>query len=110
MEQLPQPDLLQDFEMDTLQRSATIGQRFINCLLDLVLFYVILTFVGLFLAFGKVIRSAGVENSDFSSDNYQTQFFFITLVVFILFYTIIEGAGKGKSLGKLLTRTRAVKV
>jgi len=107
MEQLTQPDLLQDIEEQLWQEPATIGQRFINYLLDLILFYVIMVIVGFLVGIVVALTTGGVQ--DFKSDSYQTMFFLITLVTYIMFYTIIEASGQGKTLGKLITRTRAIR-
>ncbi|HWK02164.1 MAG TPA: RDD family protein [Puia sp.] len=94
---LPDTDLnlLSEFEVH-LERAST-GKRFGNMLIDAIAFYVV--YIVLILLVPASSRA----------------FFFTPLlgnilgmVVFALFFGCFEAATRGKTLGKLLTRTRAV--
>ena len=89
-----QKDLL--VEQDVLLTPAQPGLRFANYVIDIIAFYVIFFIV--------VYAGAGIINA--------TNIGLLYLVVFtilIAYYTIMEGATNGKTLGKLVTKTRAVK-
>jgi uncharacterized RDD family membrane protein YckC len=84
---------------------ASTGQRFGNYLIDLVLFYV------LFFAFGMVlvvISPSTLENIDTESTGFNLVDRLLTLLIYALYMGLVEGLFKGKSLGKLITGTRAV--
>ena len=93
----PQEDLLSDDLMVNLQQ-ASVGKRFANYLIDLVLFII----VGIFI-FAFFIRM-GVLALDMNP--------FLDRLLSLLLYAILMGTTeaifKGKTLGKAITRTRAV--
>jgi uncharacterized RDD family membrane protein YckC len=86
----PEVNLLDDMDIHLVQ--ANTGKRFANLLIDMVAFYVIFFFLAYILpAFGAL--------------------FFIPLVpaiIFGLYMSFLELVLKGKTLGKLVTGTRAV--
>lgn len=89
---------------------ASQGQRFLNFLIDNVIIRIALTYVtglglGYFLAFMTPGFAATLsENS--------TSLYLISLMVVLLdylfYYTLFESIFKGKTLGKLITGTKAV--
>jgi uncharacterized RDD family membrane protein YckC len=95
-------DLLTEFEVNLVQASS--GKRFANFIIDLVVVVVItVLLLGIYMfATGSLLETASegsfaalVENVVYS-------------VIFGVLYGLIEGIFKGKSLGKLITGTRAV--
>lgn len=87
---------------------ATTGQRFANYLIDLLVYMVFSAFVGLLL--GIILPLSGASQTDMQDFLKNTWLhYLIGLIDWIIIYTLIEGATKGKSLGKLITRTKAVK-
>jgi uncharacterized RDD family membrane protein YckC len=88
---------------------ASQGQRFANYLIDLVFFYLLLVLFGLFLALLQAITGSEVlyelimEESDSVLLNY-----LVTIITWLIAYTGMEGITRGRSLGKLITRTKAV--
>lgn len=106
-----QPNLLNE---DEIYRSALVpttkGKRFANYLIDLISFYV-------FILGGALV--IGVILSLFNPDS-ATSFFqnfenippiidkVITMLLYGLYMTMVEIIFAGKSLGKLITKTRAV--
>lgn len=92
----PQQDLLTDLTID-LQYAST-GKRFINYLVDLICFYVIAIVVF------AILIEQGILDAGMNTILDRL----ITLICYGIFMGIIEAVFKGKSLGKLMTRTRAV--
>jgi uncharacterized RDD family membrane protein YckC len=111
MEQLTQPDLLQDIETEIQQKPATIGQRFINYLIDSILFYVFVIIAAFFVGIVIALRGGTVENMDVEGRNAGARLvlYLIAYLFYVILYSLFEGASKGKTLGKLLTRTRAIR-
>jgi uncharacterized RDD family membrane protein YckC len=84
---------------------ASTGQRFANYLIDVILFY------GLFFVFGMVlvvISPSTLENIDTESTGFSLLDRLISLIFYALYMGLVEGVFKGKSLGKLITGTKAV--
>lgn len=104
MENTTTPDLLQDMENEW-QEDASTGQRFANYIIDLISFYVI----WLGLVFTIVLIDpyngfiASLDNVNTIVDR------LITLIMFGFYIAIIEGISKGRTLGKVITGTRAVR-
>lgn len=84
---------------------ASTGQRFANYLIDLVLFYALFFIVGIVLA---ILSPATIENMDTDSTGFGLLDRFISLILYALYMGLVEAVFKGKSLGKLITGTRAV--
>ena len=86
---------------------ANPDQRFINCTVDLAALYVFFFIASV--VTGNLMRLYGVSDGELN----ETTMSKIFLCVFIysmtlIFYTLVEGFSKGRSIGKLITRTRAV--
>lgn len=88
-------DLLADIAIN-LER-ASVGKRFLNYIIDIVVFY-----VACFLAGAIVGLATGSPTVS------QFELYFIALAVFFLLYFVEEAFMKGKTIGKLITGTRAV--
>lgn len=98
-------NLLHDIEQEMhYEQDATPKLRFVNYIIDLLSFYaIIIAFIILIAlsAYGSRVFQV-LENMSDMSD-------FVLLHVLYGFYMlIIEGVFKGKTLGKLITRTRVV--
>lgn len=88
---------------------ATTGQRFANFLIDLLIAYAFTFVAGIIL--GAILltgMSVGEMETYYASPGPQFLNILVSLVAGITAYTLIEGATKGKTLGKLITGTRAV--
>jgi uncharacterized RDD family membrane protein YckC len=101
IEQVPEDTSI--FE-DFYERSSA-GKRLANYLIDLVLFYVLLFMLGFTLAllspsFAGILTNMG---SDFGLLDR-----FITLLLYAVYMSAVESLFHGKSLGKLITKTKAV--
>ena len=84
---------------------ATTGQRFANYLIDVILFYAIFFAVGMAIA---IVSPSTLENLDTESTGFNLLDRLISLIFYALYMGLVEGIFKGKSLGKLITGTRAV--
>lgn len=92
-------DHLSEFEASQNLQRASKGARFANYLLDLILFYVIEFIIGLLLA-----------SSDYTgSEDTQLGLSLLFLLGFVFYYAICEVSFKGKTFGKLITRTKVIK-
>jgi uncharacterized RDD family membrane protein YckC len=85
---------------------AETGKRFLNYLIDVVAFYAIFFVVGLILAISSPAIAESLAETDTDSFALLDQLF--TLAVYGLYMSAVEAIFKGKSLGKLITKTRAV--
>lgn len=83
---------------------ATTGQRFVNYLVDVASFYLFAMVFGIVLVL-VTGNPTIVEDAD-NSAPLLTQV--ISIVLYGVYMGVIEGLGRGKTLGKLFTRTRAV--
>lgn len=95
-------DLL-SFESNLVR--ASTGKRFLNYLIDLVLFYILVFFIGILLAF-----TAPSFIDDLNSGNTGLNLLdrLFTLILYALYMSVVEAIFKGRSLGKLITGTKAV--
>lgn len=80
---------------------ASAGKRFLNYIIDLAAFYII--FIGIVVAV-SIISPGLFDNMNNLLDR------LITLICYGLIMGLIEAAANGKSLGKLITRTKAVNI
>ena len=110
------PESQQDiFEEELFNyEQASTGQRFLNYLIDAVLMQYGLSFLtGIVVArivyyiSPETAYSWFVERSD--SFDILLSSYLISILNFLIYYTICEKAFKGKTLGKLVTGTRAVR-
>jgi uncharacterized RDD family membrane protein YckC len=102
METTPQQDLFAP--QDQIVQAST-GKRLANYLIDLVFFYIIFAVV----LFGIIIGNPETAET-LDDDSIGTDFMLrlLTLISFGLYMFLVEMIFKGKSLGKLITGTRAV--
>jgi uncharacterized RDD family membrane protein YckC len=97
-------DLLDNSESHLIR--ADTGKRFVNYLIDVVVFYLLAMGVGVIIAL--VSPSTIMEMSDDTSPFGSITDRIISLVLYGVYMGIVESIFKGKSLGKLITGTRAV--
>lgn len=96
-------DLLQDVEQEIYLEPASVGQRFVNFLIDLVLFFILIFgfgFVGGFIWGESFIYALETMNPIVDR--------ILTSLLFALYISVVEGFTKGRTLGKLITKTKAV--
>ena len=94
-------DLLNNFDNHIVR--AESGKRLLNYIIDLAFFYMLAIVVGIFIA---IASPSSVESLTDDSNPIGDRL--LGLVLYGLYMSIIEALFKGKSLGKLITRTRAV--
>ena len=82
------------------------GKRFLNYLIDLLAFYAIFFVVGMILALSSPTIADNLAETD--TDSFALLDRLFTLVLYGLYMSAVEAIFKGKSLGKLITKTRAV--
>lgn len=101
-----QTNVLSEFN-EPKYKFASIGQRLLNVIVDIVAFYIV-TFIAGVVA--GLIGAAMQSNSDRVLPGVvQLIFLFAFLAIYVLYYTLLEGS-KGKTLGKLLTKTKVVQI
>ncbi|MBX2845105.1 MAG: RDD family protein [Saprospiraceae bacterium] len=96
-------------EAENYAEDANKGTRFLNYIIDVVFFYIASLLVGL--AIGAVVLMINPSSALF--DEYDTPgenliFQLISLVVYILYYTFFEYFNNGKTIAKIITKTRVV--
>lgn len=92
-------NLLDEFQPEQQRANKTL--RFVNFLVDTIVFYVIALFIGVIIA---VSSPELVNDSGFTLVSYA-----ISISVFLLYFSVFEAFANGRTLGKLITGTRAVK-
>lgn len=97
-------DMLHDVESELQNELASTGQRLANYLIDLLSFYLVLVVIVtiITLPMESEVLLDTLENMPFL----MAQLFGVFL--YGLYMAVIEGALKGKTLGKLFTSTKAV--
>lgn len=96
-----QNNLLNDLNDYSIELPATVGQRLANYLIDTVVMYIFM-FVA-FVILGTL--------SYLSAANEILLAFTLVLMIFIVifgYYILFEGSAKGKTVGKMLSKTRVV--
>jgi uncharacterized RDD family membrane protein YckC len=82
---------------------ASQGKRFANYIIDRIMLVVI------FFAFGIVAAAIGGEESlAWMEEGGRILDYFLTAIVGTFYYVMMEGLLQGKTIGKFITRTRAV--
>jgi len=103
------PSIFEELEQQSLHVVyATTGQRFLNYLIDAIVLYGLLFLIA-FVA-GAFAGSSDINASfaDSLANNKIFQYIF-TLVLQIVYYLTFEGLSHGRTLGKLVTKTVAMK-
>jgi uncharacterized RDD family membrane protein YckC len=95
-------DLLSNFETHIVR--ATTGKRFANYIIDLVFFYLLIVIFGIIIA---IANPTAFENLA-SSSGFNLLDRVYSLLLYGSYMFLVEALFKGKSLGKLITGTRAV--
>ena len=91
-----QEELITDTYTETYLEPVSVGKRFANYLIDIIVFYFITFFLGVALALIDY-RPIGV------------MLYVMVYIVLVGYYTILEGATNGRTIGKMITGCRAIK-
>jgi uncharacterized RDD family membrane protein YckC len=102
MEETIQQDILMDVEPQLVQAGS--GKRLANYFIDLILFYILFFIAGMIMA---IVSPESLENDALFSDNVLLDRLF-TLFLFGLYMSVVEGIFRDRTLGKLITGTKAV--
>jgi uncharacterized RDD family membrane protein YckC len=109
MDQLPQTDILEDVQQEIHLVPVSPGIRFANFIIDLIVYYALTFGAGMIwavIAYSNSGYDAGGSTEPVMGFGIK---YLIAYSVYIIYYTLIEGVSKGRSLGKLATGTIAVK-
>lgn len=97
-----QTDILADSPSGSAE-PATVGQRFLNYVIDIIVLYVVMFTLATIFLLGKYAM-----NQEY--DPYFEMWLTLFLVlVSLVYYVFCEGASRGRSVGKLITRTKVVR-
>jgi len=96
-------DLLYDMPVHLVQASG--GKRFANYIIDVIIFYI---FYFLIFFVWALISPDSVRSYAYGASSYSFIDTLTTLIIYGFFIGLIEGIFKGKTLGKLITGTKAV--
>ena len=102
---------LQDIEQEIQLIPADKGLRFANLLIDTLIFY------GLAFIYGLIHATIILSQGTSIDDSYLVQEsgaavgfqYLISFTLYIGYYTVVEGLSKGRTLGKLITGTVAMR-
>jgi uncharacterized RDD family membrane protein YckC len=100
--------ILTDLENEISLEPVSPGTRFLNFIIDLIAFYIFLLLIGFLIGAYAVYTNNTSFLDDESSTTTATDYL-LSYGTFILYYTLLEGLAKGKSIGKWITGTIAVK-
>ena len=110
---MEQQDLLQDLEQEIYLERASHGARFVNYLIDVVFFYALVFIGGIIYAIVAVPTTiSSGESASYGRDKASgtLEIYLVAYLAYVGVYTIFEGATKGRTLGKLITGTRAMQI
>jgi uncharacterized RDD family membrane protein YckC len=93
--------------------TASQGQRFLNWLIDNILLRLVLTYITGEM-FGRLLYNIAPEYTIrvFTEEGFEAYLISYVFVIFhyIFYYSICEAAFKGRTLGKLITGSRAIRM
>jgi uncharacterized RDD family membrane protein YckC len=103
----PTTNYLEDLEKEIVIVPVDKGLRLANFLIDYILFIVVLFAVGMAYAAFAVSQDEGYLSEDSGMSTFAEYVF--TYLTMLGYYSLIEGVSDGRSLGKLITNTVAVR-
>lgn len=92
-------------DVEPIYVRAQTGKRFQNYIIDVIVFYLLIVVVGIIIS---LISPATLDSPDNDSAGFGLFDRIITLILYAVYMSAVEAIFKGKSLGKLITRTRAL--
>ena len=104
--QQPQSELFNELKETLYEQPASGGQRFLNYIIDIIFFYVVviaLTTIAVLIIGDDVLN----ENSSGISSLFE---YLISYTIYVGLYTFFETTTRGRTIGKMVTKTRAVKI
>ena len=102
--------VFEEMEQNAPLNYASLGQRFANYIIDMVVFYLSAIVFGIILGVVQRITESEFLYNMLVDEGSESKFwqYLFGFIVFVITYTLIEGVSKGRSVGKLITRTKAV--
>jgi uncharacterized RDD family membrane protein YckC len=103
------PDLLQEFEQTIDLTPVSPGLRFLNYLIDIIAFYAFSFVVGML--FASVVITTTYNNRVSAENGAYLQLYLLLgwILIVVAYYTLFEFFAKGRTLGKMVTGTVAVR-
>ena len=105
-EQQPQSELFNELKENLYEQPATGGQRFLNYIIDIIFFYVV---VIAFTTIAVLIIGDDALNENSSGISVLLEYL-ISYTIYVGLYTFFETTTKGRTIGKMVTKTRAVRI
>lgn len=103
METLDQELIVEDY---TQYRLASKGKRLANFIIDMIVFYLVIMILAFLLGVLQVVLkkdlTSWMENINPLVDR------LLSMLLYALYFCVVEGIFKGRSLGKLITKTKAI--
>jgi uncharacterized RDD family membrane protein YckC len=84
---------------------ASSGKRFANYIIDVIVFYALIFLAGIIIA---LVNPTAIDSFNETDDGFNIVERLVSLLLYGVYMSLIETIFKGKSLGKLITGTRAV--
>lgn len=98
---------LRDIEQEVMLIPADKGLRFVNLLIDTLVFYAIAFVYGIIHVAIVLSQGADLDESYLVQETGASEFlqYLVSILLYLAYYTIFEAASKGRTLGKLVTGT-----
>jgi len=111
MDQQENPDKLLEFEQEIFLDPVPKGTRLLNWIIDLIFLYVVNILFYRWLIGYIVLNDMDAEGFHVFNRGFDGYFarYIVWVMLILLYFTIFEGASKGRSIGKLMTGTVAVR-
>jgi uncharacterized RDD family membrane protein YckC len=104
--QQPQSELFNELRENLYEQPATGGQRFLNYIIDIIFFYIVVIAITT-IALLVIGDDALNENSSGISSLFE---YLMSYTIYVGLYTFFETTTKGRTIGKMVTKTRAVRI
>lgn len=91
-----QPDLLSEIHDEINYEEVSAGIRFANYIIDIVFFYVLLAAIAFVSSSFLLFTEGGIS-------------YLVSYLCFVAYYTLLEGATRGRTIGKMLTGCTAIR-
>jgi uncharacterized RDD family membrane protein YckC len=111
MNQYKDSGFLQEFEQEMYLDPVSPGVRFVNFLIDRVVFLGIIFVIALLWEALAGKTGATLDNSILRQNTIEAKLLdiLLTAVLTVIYYTISEGVSKGRTIGKMVTGTIAIR-
>ncbi len=103
----PQSELYTELKQTLYEQPATVGQRFLNYLIDIFFYYVII--IALSAIAGIFLSDDNIDSATLFGMSLMLQYLMIYTIL-VAMYTFFETVTKGRTIGKMVTKTRAVRL